>query len=150
MPVDVQVLNAVLLRWIAPVGMSPALARDLAPASSAEPVDYDFESAIRRMGGHRGLWENAARRYLASPAAPERIISYCRAGQREAACREAHTLKGIAATLGLLALQRAAAAVEALPRELSNVDGELTALVEVDGAARRRIAQQMEPERNVS
>ncbi|WP_129647001.1 response regulator [Peristeroidobacter agariperforans] len=150
-PVDVQLLNATLLKWIARVGMRSAIARDRASASFAEPVAYDFENAIRRMGDNRGLWENAARRYLSSSAASARIVSYCRAGEREAAYREAHTLKGIAATLGLLALQRAVTDVEARLGELAgNVDGELTVLAEMDEAARRKLVQLLEVERNAS
>jgi PAS domain S-box-containing protein len=150
-PVDVKLLNAVLVRWIVPEATLAAIAQDRASVSSAEAADFDFESAIRRMGDNRGLWENAARRYLASPAAAVRIGSHYRAGQCDAACREAHTLKGIAATLGLLALQRAAADAERLLGELhGNADGELALLAEMDEAARRRITQYLEPGRNAS
>ncbi|WP_129779324.1 PAS domain-containing hybrid sensor histidine kinase/response regulator [Peristeroidobacter soli] len=150
-PVDVQLLNEVLLRWIAPAETNSGIARERTSAPSTERVDYDFESAIRRMGGNRGLWESAARRYLMSPPAFERIVDACRAGRHEAACREAHTLKGIAAMLGLLALQRAATDVEAGLGEVpEDVESELTVLAGMDEAARRRIARHMDQERNAS
>jgi len=146
-PVDVKLLNAVLIRWIAPSAAPiAAIAQDRASASCAGAADFDFESAILRIAGDRGLWENAARLYLAKPAASARIASHCKAGDREAARREAHTLKGIAAALGLLALQRAAADAERRFGGLSgSADGELMLLVETEEAARCRIVQQLEP-----
>lgn len=150
-PVDVKLLTDVLLRWIAPPGPMAEKVQDGASVSPAAAADFDFDGAIRQMAGNRDLWERAARRYLASPAAPRRIADQCEAGEREAAYREAHTLKGIAATLGLLALQRAAADAE---RQLGAMYGDAVAglalLVERDEAARSRIVQHLESGKNVS
>lgn len=156
-PVDVQRLHALLLKWTAPdgsrtadsrAGSETAIPRDIARPRSTDAADFDFEDAIRLMAGNRRLWEKAALRYLASVAVPAQLASWLAAGDRERACREVHTLKGVAATLGLLALQRAAAEVERLLGEASESAGESLARLEAaDRKARRKIAQQLEGNR---
>ncbi|MDB5972952.1 MAG: two component signal transduction system hybrid histidine kinase/response regulator with [Hydrocarboniphaga sp.] len=137
-PVDVHRLYEVLARWTA--GRGPATEPVAIPA---EP-DFDFDAAIRLMADSRALWERLARRYLAAPGAPAAIAAQLAAGDRAAAHRTAHTLRGSAATLGLLALQRAAGALE---HRLSTADAdagaELAALAPIEQAARRAIGHHL-------
>lgn len=96
------------------------------------------------MGDSAPLWRKLARRYCDSEAAGPRIAQALAAGDRAAASRGAHTLKGVAATLGLLALRRAAAAVE---HELADDGGiaipDLSMLERAEETARRVIGQHL-------
>nr|WP_293247040.1 response regulator [Panacagrimonas sp.] len=147
-PVDVLRLHALLATWsrrarevAAPVVVEPAPAP--APAPASEP-DFDFDHAIRLMGDSRALWEKLARRYRETSAVGDQIGASLAGGDREGARRNAHTLKGVAATLGLLALRRAAHAMEqTLSGEKRDVAFELDALRSEDETARRVIGQHL-------
>ena len=160
-PVDVNRLYALLAQWTrtssSPPGEEgmgiPPLQED-APTSNPPPPgdgerrnaepDFDFAAAIRQMADSRALWEKLARRFLAAPPAPAQIMELLSCGEHESARRNAHSLKGVAATLGLLALRRAAAALEQRLGEISaNVEAEVAALTQADETARRVIGQHL-------
>ncbi|TDU31096.1 PAS domain S-box-containing protein [Panacagrimonas perspica] len=112
--------------------------------SAPEEPDFDFPLAVRQMGDSVALWEKLARRYGASASPAAQIMQSLAASDRESARRNAHTLKGVAATLGLLALKRAAAEVE---RALAAGSGvampDLEELTRADETARRVIGQHL-------
>ena len=152
-PVDVNRLYALLGQWTGagetsapsrPSHAKPIVGADvLSTDGSAEP-DFDFAAAIRQMADSRALWEKLARRFLAAPPAPAQIMELLGVGERESARRNAHSLKGVAATLCLLALRRAAAILEQKLGEISaNVDAELVALAQADETARRVMGQHL-------
>jgi two-component system sensor histidine kinase/response regulator len=143
-PVDVVRLHAVLASWARREAPQVAPAAETAsPAPAVEP-DFDFDHAIRLMGDSRTLWEKLARRYRESPLAGEQIAASLAAGDREGARRNAHTLKGVAATLGLLALRRAANAAErTLSEEHRDCAFDLDALLREDETARHVIGQHL-------
>jgi HPt (histidine-containing phosphotransfer) domain-containing protein len=142
-PVDVVHLHAVLERWIGrkAAGVEVSAAERV---EAGEGPDFDFEAAIRRMAHSRPLWEKLARRYLDSTPASREIAERLTAGDPSAAGRIAHTLKSVAGTLGLLALQRAASALErSLDAPVADGVSGLAALEIADETARRRIGQHL-------
>ncbi|MGQ0621543.1 MAG: PAS domain-containing protein [Panacagrimonas sp.] len=173
-PVDVNRLHATLAKWIATdvggapprpavrepnsglesgptvgagagpsVGMTQCHA-DVSPPPLQVRGDFDFDTAIRQMADSRALWEKLARRYLDTAPAPAQIASQLQAGDRDTARRGAHTLKGVAATLGLLALQRAAHHLEQkLGEPSASAENEWASLDAADKTARLRIGQHL-------
>ncbi len=146
-PVDAKLLTMALLRWMAPESaVPPREEREAVPADvSDEALSFDFAAAVHQLAGSRELWEKAARLYLDSAAAPERIAALCQSGAWQSAYREAHALKGIAATLGLRALQRVAADLERQFAEGNETpDDTLDRLAEQDRSARQVVRQHLE------
>lgn len=81
------------------------------------------------MGGNRGLYRRLLTRFADSEAdACARIRAALAAGERDLAVRHAHTVKGVAANLGILGVQGAAAAVEQALKDGRSGDPELSAL----------------------
>ncbi len=150
-PVDADLLTRALLRWLAPGATAEhrLTEREVSPPSPADDgAEFDFETATRQLAGSRDLWDKAASLYLDSPAAPPRIAALCRAGEWQSAYRETHALKGVAATLGLKALQRVAAGLEKQLGEGKDTSGEtLSQLAEIDQAARLRVTQHLQGRR---
>ncbi|MGQ0697866.1 MAG: response regulator [Panacagrimonas sp.] len=173
-PVDVSRLHTTLTKWIdvgrpvaagvgghgppyattdageappRPAARTPSLASESGHAVGAEPLlqNFDFDTAIRQMADSRPLWEKLARRYLDTLPAPDQIARQLEDGDIETACRSAHTLKGIAGTLGLLALQRAADELEQQLRECAPCSAvELNRLFDTDKTAREQIRQHLD------
>ncbi len=90
---------------------------DTPPPRSATPPPPDLATALRRIGGNEGLLERLVTRFVQSEAdAVQRITRALAEGDREGAMREAHTLKGLAASLCADALSARAAALESALR----------------------------------
>jgi two-component system sensor histidine kinase/response regulator len=145
-PVDVRRLHALLADCIrGDRSAAPPQNAALAEAADFDFADFDFEEAIRMMADSRALWSRLARRYLDTTPAADEIGSQLLAGERAAAQRAAHTLRGVAGALGLLALQRAAAALE---QQLHAADADVAAglqfLARADETARRTIGQHLD------
>jgi len=99
-----------------------------APAISAEAVtalpsveaneDPDLAAAIRRMGGQRSIHDRMLRQFLRDmPAQQQGLRDECHQQDRAASLRTLHTLKGVAATLGLAALAREMAELESMVKD---------------------------------
>ncbi len=129
-PIDPPRLYAALERWM-PAGdaaggpavapqptATPALRRlppapETAPALPADLPGVDQASGLRRVGGNRELYRRLLQRFATSEVdVVARIRGSLAAGDRSAARRQAHTLKGVAANLGIASVQAAAATLE--------------------------------------
>ncbi|MSS72785.1 MAG: response regulator [Candidatus Latescibacteria bacterium] len=121
-PIDPDVLFATLLRWI-PSRKGPASPKvpPAAPSPGAAASDdpltaipgLDVQSGMKRVLNKRPSYENLLRKFIAGQAdAPARIRQALGEGTSSDAERHAHTLKGVAGTIGATGLQEMAAAVE--------------------------------------
>ena len=118
-PIDPEDLWKVLLKWIQP---HPASLPEppLAPAAMAtEPPlpaieGLDMATALHRVLGKQALYLSMLRKFKAGQrAVPEGIRQALEEGDWATAERIAHTLKGVAGTIGATRLQTLAAALEA-------------------------------------
>ena len=127
-PIDPEQLFDVLLRWLPDrAGNDPAVAQlaPAAPSSSVPPTEagldlipgLDTADGLRRVLGRREAYVGLLRRFAVSHAGVMQDIRAALAeGRRDDAERGAHTLKGVAGTLGAHQLQREAGDVEAALR----------------------------------
>ncbi|TAK44159.1 MAG: PAS domain S-box protein [Betaproteobacteria bacterium] len=122
-PIDPDELFSALLKWIAPRRGAAARepAAPAAPPAPAQPEadalasipGLDVKAGMKRVLNKRTAYENLLRKFAAGQA--EAVATFRRqltAGEREAAQRTAHTLKGMAGTIGATLLQERAASVE--------------------------------------
>jgi two-component system, sensor histidine kinase and response regulator len=105
---------------------APETAATRAAASSAESIvsapapgvlpeveGLDTADGLRRVGGNRKLYLNLLRQFVAAEHdAPARIREQLAGGDRAAAERRAHTIKGVAGSLGVRDVQAAADKLE--------------------------------------
>jgi two-component system, sensor histidine kinase and response regulator len=120
-PIDPAQLFMALLKWIPARerGPSPTVVRrDIEQtATSADPelaIDgLDVKAGLRRTLNKRAAYEGLLRKFVANQAgAVDAIRRQIAAGDHDAAQRTAHTLKGVAGTIGARLLQDCAAQVE--------------------------------------
>ena len=117
-PIEPAELYRVLARWLAPRGTpgpAPAApARAGAPAVLAGPVEgLDTAAGLRRVAGNALAYASLLRRFRDGQGGrTEELRTAMRAGDIPTAQRLAHTLKGVAGTLGAERVQRAAASLE--------------------------------------
>ena len=101
----------------------------------------DTAQALLRVAGNRTLYLKLLRRFASEYGlAAAEIAAHLQAGDRDSAGRVAHTVRGVAANLGAIMVQAAAARLEAAlhgdatPAQLDGLvlqfDGELTPFVE--------------------
>ncbi|MCK5364365.1 MAG: response regulator, partial [Gammaproteobacteria bacterium] len=123
-PIDPQVLFAALLQWIEPgerelpdtlqAAQEPTLQEETLP----ELPGIDTEAGLARMAGNIRSYRKLLNKFVANQ---EGAIGEIRAafgeGDHEATVRLAHTLKGVAGSIGALALQTAGADLEAALKE---------------------------------
>ena len=129
-PVDPAHLYATVARWVgarARGSSRPAGPRDAAPPRSdrrphgvgddgrdPDLPGIDITPALRHVGGNKSLLTRLLLRFRDSERdSVDRIERAIASGDRVAAVRAAHTLKGLAATLGAGRVARSAAEVEA-------------------------------------
>ena len=154
-PIDVHALVATVLRHAHPGSPAPTPLAEATPestASSHEPPVLALEQALARIAGHRALYAQMARLFAQEQGESVRLLREALAqGDRVEAARAAHTLKGVAATLGAEALSAIAAQFERALKRNSEPD-ELMRLSEllVDAlaqaiAALERAAEQLAP-----
>jgi len=120
-PFDLSHLVATLQRHVhwnarpsgaeSPVPLSAAIAMDW-------PKEVDVAGALARMGGNAGLLQRTMRAFVGDAVQISDRVQACLAsGKRDAAQREMHALKGLAATLGVGELSAWAARAEAALRQ---------------------------------
>ncbi|GAA5181293.1 hypothetical protein GCM10025771_27910 [Niveibacterium umoris] len=124
-PIDIRELYRMLVHWIAPETAGRTPDADDASASGAEPapVVLDRARAIAMMGNDEALFEEMLALFCSSEADfSERYTVAIDAGDIPLATRHAHTLKGIAGTVGAMALAAEAARLEKALRQ-GELDG---------------------------
>lgn len=110
-PIDVEALVATLTRLL---GLTAApVALDDVKAATVPPADVDFAAALARIGGDRRLYGRICRQFVNEQGGAVTSIRAALAqADRDGATRSAHTLKGLAATLGASDLSGRAARLE--------------------------------------
>jgi PAS domain S-box-containing protein len=124
-PIKPDALWQALGRWVKPrPGMTePARAADLPPAEPAaaalQPIDgLDMAAGLRRTLNRPSLYQSLLSKFVAGQHdAVERVEQALQAGDAATAERLAHTLKGVAGSIGATALQQAADLLEQSLRE---------------------------------
>jgi len=109
-PLDVGEIRRVLRRWAAGSERAPATP-GAAPLPAAPGLD--LPAALERLGGNATLLHKLLNEFFTAHGdASGAIARSLGAGDRAAALREAHTVKGVAANLGLMAVAESAAVLE--------------------------------------
>ncbi len=138
-PIEPQAMFRTLARW-AKGRAGAGIPKRRAGADAELPVvdGLDATAGLRRVGGNRDLYLRLLRRFAEGQAgAARRVREALAAGERATAEREAHTVKGVAANLGLAALSDLAAALEHAVHEAK---GEKRALAAFEPALARATA----------
>jgi len=139
-PLEPQTMFRTLARWIKVGHAVPGTPKRYAgPNADLPEIDgLDALAGLRRIGGNRDLYSRLLRRFSGSQVdAARRIRESIAAGERDAAEREAHTVKGVAANLGLTALSDLAGALE---RAVRTAEGEELALAAFEPALATTVA----------
>ena len=116
-PIDPNMLARILIKWVKPRAQAAHAAdQDTGCPASADAdagTIFDWEKGLLYVGGEEQLLvkqlKNFIRRYAHMP---QTLAELSAAGQWHEANRAAHSLKGVAATLGMDALSACAAALE--------------------------------------
>ena len=116
-PIDPDMLARILIKWVKPRAQAAHAAdHDTGCPASADAdagTIFDWEKGLFYVGGEEQLLvkqlKNFIRRYAHMP---QTLAELSAAGQWHEANRAAHSLKGVAATLGMDALSACAAALE--------------------------------------
>src|SRR5262249_28881340 len=122
-PIDPEALHDVLARFHAggPVGPRGARAGSAAPTSAGNlPAVEGLGAAqgLRRVAGNESLYLKLLREFLESQSdAAQRIRESLEGGEREAAERLAHTVRGVAGNLAAGPVHSAAGALEKAIRD---------------------------------
>jgi diguanylate cyclase (GGDEF)-like protein len=143
-PFAIQGLIALLLHHLGRSGHRPLPALDAAP----DRTDFDTESALHRLGNNRALYARLLSNFAASQAdLPDQLAQALAQGDRASALRHLHSLKGLAASLGAMALSRTAARAEIQLKQDANspdwpkVTAELGARLRLDIKAMQALAR---------
>ena len=116
-PIDTDMLARILIKWVKPRAQAAHAADHDTGCPAAADADagtiFDWEKGLFYVGGEEQLLvkqlKNFIRRYAHMP---QTLAELSVAGQWHEANRAAHSLKGVAATLGMDALSAHAAALE--------------------------------------
>ncbi len=129
-PIDPEVLYATLERWVTPSAASAAkTSSEPAPAAVAGDLPsiegVDAADGLARVAGNARLYRSLLEQFAGKQAdAGAQISAALRGGDRKAAERLAHTVKGVAGNLGIKGLH---AGAEKLERTLHEVGADATA-----------------------
>jgi PAS domain S-box-containing protein len=112
-PFDLDTLVATLRRVTGRAAAAGGSAAPAAEARSSNEARLDVAAALRRIGGHRGAYARMLRGSLGDIAASaDALDAHLAAGRRNEAGLLMHTMKGLAATIGAVALSALAARAE--------------------------------------
>lgn len=134
-PIAPERLWATLQRWIVPASALPVPAvpwgQDVAGTVLPAVPGLDLALGLRNAMGRRALYADMLRRFLdGQGGAAGRIASALAGGDTELATREAHTLRGLAGTVGAVALQDCAGRLEDALRDAPDRLGSTGPLVD--------------------
>jgi PAS domain S-box-containing protein len=139
-PIEPQAMFRTLARWAKGGRSAAGTPRRAAGAGGELPeiAGLDAAAGLRRVGGNGDLYSRLLRRFAEGQAgAAQRVREALAAGERAGAEREAHTVKGVAANLGLTGLSDLAAVLERAVREGK---GEKRALAAFERALKPAVA----------
>jgi PAS domain S-box-containing protein len=149
-PVDQQHLLATLRKWIKPGTTSvagsdraaarsaPQAAADIDPAAVSDR--FDLFAAQRRLGDSRPLLLKLLRRFVEEPDAVEKLRAQLQQSDRAGAIITVHSLKGVAGTLGAVALEQATTRLEKQLKAGDPDTGDLDLVATLHAEARRVFA----------
>jgi signal transduction histidine kinase/CheY-like chemotaxis protein len=122
-PIDPDLLFATLVKWIKP-RQTPAAKPVPKPERPANDLvmpqieGVDQAGALKRVGGNRRLYVDLLAQFVAKEAnSAEQIRTALKSGDAKLAERLAHTVKGVAANIGIDFVSRAGAKLEKAIRE---------------------------------
>ncbi|MBF0159529.1 MAG: response regulator [Magnetococcales bacterium] len=150
-PIDPDAMFATLLKWVKPANPAATPAVAMAPvvrdASYVPPIDgIDTQTGLRRMGGNAKRYRELLAKFRANQQSTAQAIDEAINTQdQEGARRLAHTLKGLAATVGAEQLSQQAAALEYVIRDNWHDRAVLTVLLNKLSEELDRICQALEP-----
>ncbi|GEM_PF-888038 len=136
-PIDPDELFAAIARWVTPRPSGPAVIKPAVPSSDGElpPIEgVDAAAGLNRVAGNSRLYRSLLEQFAARQASTaEQITAALGDGDRVLAERLAHTVKGVAANIGIKRVQAAAEKVErairaadpALPSRLAEFESVL-------------------------
>jgi signal transduction histidine kinase/CheY-like chemotaxis protein len=122
-PIDPDQLFATLARWVGQrTGQAPKPQVSVVSSRSGVVLPsvsgLDQEGALKRVGGNKGLLRDLLTQFVAKEAgAAEEVSAALKSGDRQLAERLAHTVKGVAANIGIVSVSSAAAKLEKAIRE---------------------------------
>jgi HPt (histidine-containing phosphotransfer) domain-containing protein len=147
-PIDPDALFHTLRRWLKPGFEATAVGQPATGAPpGAEPAlpaipGLDTVSGLRRVAGNRKLYRDLLGQYVVGQAdAPARIQAALAAGDRAAAERLAHTLKGVSGNIGAIVIEPLAAELEQALRQPGGMETIEPLLVRTGEALAAWIAQ---------
>ncbi len=120
-PIDPQFLFSILLKWIPPKKDSPSAGRGRKAGAARRrsetlsiAVDgLNVQEGLHRVLGKQDLYLSILRKFTTNQKdTPRKLQAALKAGNLETAARLAHTLKGVAGSIGAEPLQKAAALLE--------------------------------------
>jgi CheY-like chemotaxis protein len=122
-PIDPEALFSTLVRWAKPrpapageVASQPSRAADEANIPDIAGIDVD--GGLKRVAGNRRLYRDLLAQFVAKEGdANTRVSAALESGDRKLAERIAHTLKGVAANIGIKQVHAAAEKLERAIRE---------------------------------
>jgi HPt (histidine-containing phosphotransfer) domain-containing protein len=150
-PIDPQALYSTLRRWLGRRTPTEAAAPVLGVAGLDAVEDLNQAAGLRYAGGNRELYLRVLRQFAQKEAdAAARVSAALAAGDRGTALRIAHTVKGLAGSVGLGALQADAARLEEALRGGGAARSELAAFERRLAGAVRALGQALgaEPARH--
>jgi CheY-like chemotaxis protein len=112
-PFDLRSLVDTLVQHTGWASPAPHTRADASLAQPAWPASVDVAAALSRMGGNVGLYQRSLQTFLRDlQEVVPRLDALRAANDAPNLVRELHSLKGLAATLGVLSLSRCAANAE--------------------------------------
>ncbi|MFA6921002.1 MAG: response regulator [Gallionella sp.] len=118
-PIDPNHMLATLAKWIVPAHPKavPAASSPGQPESLPELPGVNVAEGVRRMGGSLAAYYSVLEKFRGNQdRAATALIESLAAGDRETAERLAHTLKGVAGTLGAETIRQQASELETMIR----------------------------------
>jgi signal transduction histidine kinase/CheY-like chemotaxis protein/CHASE3 domain sensor protein len=122
-PIDPDILFATVKRWAKPRGTTatPPASKPVAPANEVilpEIEGIDVAGGLKRVAGNKKLYRSLLEQFVSKQGdTAAQIRTALMDGDHELAGRLAHTVKGVAGTLGIASIQLAAEKIERAIRD---------------------------------
>jgi CheY-like chemotaxis protein len=111
-PVDPSQLERCVHRWLNELPPAPTAPSRTSAAEAFHLADVDTDAGLKRVGNNLALYQRLLKQFADTYAdSADRLASLAHAQQKEAE-REAHSLKGVAANLGMEGIQHLAGEIE--------------------------------------